>query len=250
MRKTICLEVKNSICNWRFWIGSLIIVCVAIIATRDQIQQLLTLGQSQEGPGWFVIFQFFANHPSTLMFISLLSPFALGAEAEEELRSRFALFACVRSGRKRYFAGKIFALLFSGGFMICVVMLFFLIIAGVGFHDIIWPGETDQRIQTFYITLFFYFTRGFLNGAFWALIGGLAAIVARNCYMAYAVPFVLYYVLSVFQERYYRSLLYLNPKYWATPLYYGDLPGIGILLILLQTTAIVFGVVMKKRLLQ
>lgn len=55
------------------------------------------------------------------------------------------------------------------------------------------------------------FLRLFLNGAFWALVGGLAAVITKNRYMSYAVPFILYYVLTVFQERYYQKAFFMNP---------------------------------------
>lgn len=73
------------------------------------------------------------------------------------------------------------------------------------------------------------FLRLFLNGAFWALIGGTSAVITKNRYMSYAVPFILYYVLTVFQERYYQKAFFLSPRYWAASIYYNDIFCIAIL---------------------
>lgn len=66
------------------------------------------------------------------------------------------------------------------------------------------------------------FIRLFLNGALWSLCGSLTAVLTKNKYLSCAVPFILYYVLTVFQERYYRNYFFLSPKQWASPAYYGN----------------------------
>ena len=57
----------------------------------------------------------------------------------------------------------------------------------------------------------------------------MAAVLTRNHYLAYAMPFVLYYVLTLFQSRYYPELYFLSPRYWAAPGYYGNLFCITVL---------------------
>lgn len=92
------------------------------------------------------------------------------------------------------------------------------------------------------------FLCGFLNGALWSLVGGFSAVVTRNRYLAYAVPFILYYVLSVFQERYYQSLFFLSPRYWAVPVYYSPVFCIVMLLSLCILVCFLFMKAVKRRL--
>lgn len=247
MKKVVSLEMKNSICNWRFFAACFVIVCVALASTQDQLQQLLEVEQSPEGPGWLLAFLFLIYNSTVLMFIPLVVPFASAATAEEEIKSRFALFACIRSGRKQYFAGKSIALILTGGALVCVAMLILFIFACVRFHHIAWINGNEYNVQMFVGELILYFVRGFLNGAFWTLVGGIAAVATKNHYMAYAMPFVLYYVLFVFQERYYQTLFYLNPKYWATSLVYSSPVCIGILAVLLVLVTILFLIAMRRR---
>ncbi len=56
----------------------------------------------------------------------------------------------------------------------------------------------------------------FLQGACWALIGMLLSAMTGNIYLAYAAPFILYYVLIILQERYFRTVFMLNPKNYLT----------------------------------
>src|SRR5699024_12725668 len=62
------------------------------------------------------------------------------------------------------------------------------------------------------LTLLPYTTLFRSNGALWALAGSTAAVLTRNHYLGYAVPFILYYVLTVFQERYYDKFYILSPR--------------------------------------
>lgn len=55
-----------------------------------------------------------------------------------------------------------------------------------------------------------------LAGALWAMLGMLLSTVTMNAYMAYAAPFVLYYLLIILQERYARSFFLLNPQNYLT----------------------------------
>lgn len=56
----------------------------------------------------------------------------------------------------------------------------------------------------------------FLSGMLWALVGMLMSTVMMNKYMAYASPFILYYVLVILAERYFRSIYVLNPQNYLT----------------------------------
>ncbi|MDO4339075.1 MAG: ABC transporter permease [Eubacteriales bacterium] len=245
--KKICPDVKNSICNWRLFAGILVLFCTALFSAQDQVKQLLTVRFS-EVPGWFSAFCFFADHPNTLMVIPIAAPFVFAAEIEEDFRSRYVLFVCARIDRRQYYTGKILGLMFSGGFVVCGAMLLLLFTACLGFDQVTWIQENGEGMLIFYGRFILYLVCGFLNGALWALIGGLAALASHSIYAAYAFPFVLYYVLSIFQERYYGSALFLSPRYWATPFSSLGIGSIGILLLLFSAVAAAFVFVIKKRL--
>ena len=57
----------------------------------------------------------------------------------------------------------------------------------------------------------------FLSGAFWSLVGGLFATLTMSKYMAYASPFIFYYVLVILSQRYFTDAYVLNPQEWLNP---------------------------------
>lgn len=248
MKRIVKLEMKNSIRNLRFLCGVLVLFCAACIAERGHLQYLLECRQSTEGPGWYTAFLFCTTGAEGLLFVPLMAPFAAGADAQTELESRYFLFSSVRAGKRPYLFGKAAALCFSGGLMQALAMTLLLLMSLAGFRQVEFFNYGEVSLWSFIPKTGMHLLRGFLNGALWALTGGFAAVVTKNRYMACTVPFVLYYVLSVFQERYYRKLPFLNPRYWAAPVYYGNVFCIAVLLALLAVMAVLFIFLMKRRL--
>ena len=78
----------------------------------------------------------------------------------------------------------------------------------------------------------------FFTGAFWSLIGMTAAALANSKHMAYATPFIFFYVLVILSERYFKGIPFLNPKIWMDPA--TEIWGIGILLILSVSVSLAF----------
>ncbi len=59
--------------------------------------------------------------------------------------------------------------------------------------------------------------RYFASGAFWSLVGMTMAAATGSRYMAYASPFILYYVLIILCERYFTGLYLFYPTEWVNP---------------------------------
>ena len=54
-------------------------------------------------------------------------------------------------------------------------------------------------------------------GALWALVGMTLSALTDSRYIAYASPFVLFYLLVILYERYYDGLFVLYPREWLDP---------------------------------
>lgn len=240
-------EIKNHICQMRFWIGLLVLFGAAVISEHFHIQILVDIGSSPEGPGWFTAYSYYIYSDSFLLFLPVTCALAVSGAPLEELRSRFALFAYVRSGKRRYFTGKILGLGISGGLLtvLCSVLLL-----GTGFFLV--GSVSAYGDQVSLGSLFVAFLGGmvcnFLSGGLWSMVGSTTALLSGNLYLAYAGPFILYYVLTVFQERYYRNLFFLSPKYLSAPLYYNVAVCICALLVLCGAVGILLSRVWKRRL--
>lgn len=248
MRHVLAMDIKNNIRSVRFILGILLIASAALISEHEMLQKIINSGGSAEGPGWFVAYSYCMNSVNMLLFVPIAVALAGGENTEAELHSRFFLFSYIRSGKKQYLIGKAAGLLVSGGLTVFFAMVFLLVICILRFgqYPPLLDGSYDIAVLAGRTAV--SFLRLFLNGAFWALVGGSAAVITKNRYMSYAVPFILYYVLTVFQERYYQKVFFLSPRYWATPVYYNDSFCISVLAVGTFLTALIFMREIERRL--
>ena len=238
-------EIRASVFQLRFLTGMILLVMVFLAEAFPYRAWLVESGGSLEGPPWIAVFLYSISSDTALLFLPLTVPLAAAGKAQEELKSRYVLFLTARAGKKRYLAGKIYGAALSGGAMVIAAMVILIAILIPWCADI--PDlSAPMAIQSVKI-LFPGMVCGFLNGAFWALAGSAAAVITRNSYLGYALPFILYYVLTVFQERYYRNLFFLSPRQWAYPSRYGAGVCAGILLVLGAAAALLLGKVMERR---
>lgn len=239
-------EIRASVFQLRFLTGTILLVMIFLAKAFPYRAWLVESGGSLEGTPWIAVFLYSISSDTALLFLPLTVPLAAAGKAQEELKSRYVLFLTARAGKKRYLAGKIYGAALSGGTMVIAAMVILIAILIPWCADI--PDlSTPMAMQSVKI-LFPGMGCGFLNGAFWALAGSAAAVITRNSYLGYALPFILYYVLTVFQERYYRNLFFLSPRQWAYPSRYGAGVCAGILLVLGAAAALLLGKVMERRL--
>lgn len=90
----------------------------------------------------------------------------------------------------------------------------------------------------------------FFSGAFWSLVGMVSAAATHSNYMAYAAPFIFYYLLIILCERYMKNCYVLYPKEWLHP---GQFPygSLGIVIFLAELSVLlctVFCMVEERRL--
>ena len=57
----------------------------------------------------------------------------------------------------------------------------------------------------------------FLNGGLWAVLGMTMSTIMESKYIAYASPFIVYYLLVILYERYFPNAWLLYPKNWLDP---------------------------------
>ena len=197
-------EGKSSIFNPGFAAGVLLLTVVFVTAGYSYMEYLLEMGGSVEGAPWIVLFTYCISSDQSLLLLPLFVPLAASGNAQTELKSRFCLFLAERSGKKEYLLGKVSGAAISGGLMTLFSYILTLCIVSIAC----------------------------MNGALWSLVGSAAAVLTKNSYLAYASPFILYYVMTMFQERYYENLYFLSPKQWAFPSYYGTAFCVFVLLFL------------------
>ena len=214
-------ELKYDFRNIRFSLSVLALSVVLLIVAFPYRNHLIASGGSAEGTAWLCTFTYAITSEKSLLFFPLLAPIAVAADLQEELHSRYALFLVNRVGKRNYIWMKCLGAALTGGAAAVSATGIATVIFVIACRDI--PNlNILQSMSDAARIVVSGFLRIFLNGALWSLCGALAAVLTRNKYLSCAVPFILYYVLTVFQERYYSAYFFLSPKQWVSPAYYGN----------------------------
>lgn len=180
------------------------------------------------------------------------------AAVPDDIKSGYIKAYLPRTTTKQYILGKISACAISGALVMAVGILLAWGVSALVFlpkesvPTVLVDGagkliDAEKASSPLPGAIF----RMAFSGSFWALVGMLFATLTGSKYMAYASPFVIYYVLIILYERYFDKLYVIYPKEWLSPSaawMYGDW---GVVILLAELTAIASlctGFAIKRRL--
>ena len=184
-----------------------------------------------------------------LLAVPILAAIPYTTAFTDDVRSGYLKPYLTRTTVSRYIWGKGIAAAFSGGFALALGIITALFISFLVFSPFeVYPEyAVPSRIPDLILFIFLFF----LSGALWACVGLLASSLTQNVYLAYAAPFIFYYVLIILQERYFRTAFMLNPKNYLTMEGAWPLEGKSAALTLLMLTLVlllVFYITVQKEL--
>jgi len=184
---------------------------------------------------------------AVLFALPILSAVPFAASFAEDVKSGFTKSYLTRTSVGSYLSGKGLGVCISGGLaallgIAAAYLTLFLVISPceyVGSHA---PPPLLMQILTRFLLFF-------LCGCFWAMVGLCVSVLSLNVHLAYASPFIAYYLLIILQERYLRAEFMLNPKNWL--MLSGDWPLNGwscsILILLLTLLLMLIFFLIGKR---
>ena len=169
----------------------------------------------------------------------------------DDIKSGFIKQYLHRTGTMSYLKAKIIACALSGGLVLFAGIVLAYFMSSLIFVPMEFALGEDEMAQPYLAELLMAAFALFFSGAFWSLTGFTFAAATNSRYMAYASPFIIYYVLIILHERYFENLYILYPKEWLLPSDAWVLGGFGVMLLLLELTVIVsllFTITAKRRL--
>ena len=130
-----------------------------------------------------------------LFAVPILSAVPYTAAFVEDVKSGYLKPYLTRTTVSRYIWGKSLGAALSGGLALAVGMclslfVFWLLCAPV---EVYGEWAVPSRLPEIGLRLVLFF----LSGALWATVGLLFSGLTQNVYLAYASPFILYYVLII-----------------------------------------------------
>ncbi len=247
--RTLLSDLKRSILSWQFLAACVIGIIVTLIGAIDPIlmayenykQYGLVQMMSED-----VIVK--ALHSDTvLLCVPIVAAVPFTTAFIDDIKSGFIKHFLTRTRFNSYIIGKITACAVAGGLALGIGM-------GLGTFAIkliVTPIEAPMYVGQEHIWKLTGLIPFFLSGALWSLVGMLLSAITMNKYMAYASPFIIYYVFVILAERYFRKAYVLNPQNYITGAGGWDLGAKSIYItlgLLIVGISLIFYIVAQRRL--
>lgn len=149
-----------------------------------------------------------------LLCVPILAALPYTSAFLDDYKSGYLKQYLPRSGKSRYIKGKVAATALSGGFSLFIGIIAAYLIFNLVFLPMELAPEKEMMQQPLFPQILGSACIFFLCGGLWSLVGALFASATLSRYMAYASPFIIYYVLVILSERYLKNIYVLNPKEW------------------------------------
>ena len=251
--KTVRAAIRQAVFSRDFLIGVLGVLAVVFLSSfPDVLDALRTEGPLANGFHKDLIGRAVGSD-AMIFALPVLAALPFAASFVSDVKSEFITYYLPRTNRKAYAAGRCVACGLSGGLIFVLGILVSFLIAAAALAPLEDPVPKEAAASSFWAGFLKSIVLLFLSGAFWSLCGLALSAATGSKYMAYASPFILYYVLIILHERYFKKLYALYPKEWIRPSagwILGDWGAILLLSGLTAAAAALFFVTAERRISQ
>ncbi len=246
--RTIISDIKRSIISRNFITSLIAGIIIFFAGAMTKLVYFINFYR-YSGPQIEVFNNIFNDaiySDAILLCVPIISAIPFTASFVDDMKSGFIKHFLSRSTFRGYSLGKIIASALSGG-----IALSGSIAIGTGLLRLITaPIEQymPDYISAFSVKILIIF---FLSGMLWSLVGLMMSSITMNKYMAYASPFIIYYVFVILAERYFRTVYVLNPQNYITMTGNWDLGEKSIyiaLALFIIGISLIFYIISQKRL--
>ena len=183
--------------------------------------------------------------------LPILAALPYTASFVDDVKSGFIKEYLPRTTVPRYIAGKAVGCAVSGGLVLSLGIFIAYGFAALMFLPMEAYPKAGETVPNYFGNLMETALMFFASGAFWSLTGMTFAALTDSKYMAYASPFVLFYLLIILYERYFDKLFVLYPREWLNPSPRWVFGKIGVAVLLTEFSvlmALAFAFAAKRRL--
>ena len=250
MRNTIASSIRQSVLTVRFALGAVFIALVLFLTNMDTVTEAFRAEEplAYGYHGNFILQALTGDGLTICLPIVCALPYA--ASFVDDVKTNFLKLYISRTSFRGYILGKAAGCLLSGGLVIVLGLWLTYGVAAALFTPLEGPLDPDAPDPAYTMTLLRNCGLIFLSGGFWSLFGMTMSALMESKYIAYAAPFIIYYVLIILCERYFTSLYVVYPKAWLSP---GEEWAMGrwgpalVILELIAVTVLCFGAAVRKR---
>lgn len=250
-KHAVASDIQRALSGMGFLAGMAGMVLVIILSSMESIINLVRNPTPlQNGYHAQFVMDALSSDWATLA-LPILCALPFTTAFVDDIKSGFIKQYLHRSGTAAYIRGKLVACGLSGGLALFAGVLLAYELAALVFTPMELALGPEETAQPYFAEFLMKSAALFFSGTFWSLAGFTFAALTMNKYMAYASPFILYYVLIILHERYFENLYVLYPREWLFPSEAWILGSFGVILLLTELTIIlclVFSIVARRRL--
>ena len=250
MGHIIKAEARQAVRSWRLFAAALAFGFLLFLSGTEAI---LTAARSEDALAFGFHGQLVYNALSSdtvLLALPILCALPYGAAYIEDIKTGSIKLYISRSSRRGYVLGKLAGSLLSGGLVPVLGSLAAYAVSALVFAPMEAPPAEDAEAVTYFWDVLAACGRFFLSGGFWAFLGMTLSSQMESRYIAYASPFVFYYLLVILRQRYFTALYVLDPEGWLWPgaeWVYGAWSAAVVVTELIIITALLFAAAVKRR---
>lgn len=200
--------------NGRTIVGIFSVIILIFLSSMDTLLKLFP-PVSLLPNGYHTNFILNALHSNTVApFIPILAVLPFTASYIEDVKSRFARFILIRIDYNTYLASRVLVCCLSGGLVIVTGTLLAWGVSALLFLPMEVAAEASSEAAALLLKTCVLLS---LNGGFWSVLGMTMSTIMESKYIAYASPFIVYYLLVILYERYFPDAWLIYPKNWLNP---------------------------------
>ena len=208
---TVKTDLYRAVCSLGFSLAVVATVLVLLGTAWQEVGDALERGRLYAGFAEAAVLDALAGDTFSLV-LPVLSPLPYSGIWMEEWSSGYLKAYLPRTTRRQYLGSKFLACVCSGGLSVTAGLLCAYVLVSLGLK--FWAlGNGDLSL----LPLTGCCLRLFCSGGLWASIGLALSAWWESSAMSYGGPFVVYYVLTIFYERYFDAWFVLSPIEWLIP---------------------------------
>ncbi len=229
-------ELNRAIFSKGFWASTALAVIVMCIGAFEDIQKAFTTPGGLAYGAHTAAMLTALSGSTMLMALPVIAALPCAAGFVEDWRSGYLRHCLPRAGRTGYIVAKTGAAAIAGALAIFAGIAAAFVLFLLVFLPVEKPAPPD-----FVSLLPVLLGRALVTSlcaALWSLAGLAFSAATLSVHMAYASPFILYYVLVILHARYFPGLPVLSPQEWLNPVRAWPGGGWGVALLVAELAAV------------
>lgn len=201
--------------SWvRVLVGVFAMAAVIVFASADSLIKVYRERQMLEYDYHTNLILTAIQSDTVAPFLPILAVLPFSAAYIDDVKSKFARFFLIRTSYRAYLLSRCLVCFLLGG----LIPLLGVLLCWGGGSLVFLPMEYAPKSPSDAPAMLMKScSLLFLSGGMWAVAGMAMSTLMESKYIAYASPFVLYYLLVILYERYLPKCFLIYPREWIAP---------------------------------